>query len=136
MNPFSRNGATGRRWASIERKLRDALGELEVEQTRAPRDAERIVREGVLDGVERVVVAGGDGTLSEIATGLLAADLANRAEIGVLPLGTGGDFLRTVGVPRKLDDAIRCLREGKPRRIGWPQGPDQGNAIQERELTE
>ena len=45
VNPFSRNGATGRRWAEIERKLRDALGDLEVEQTRAPRDAERIVRE-------------------------------------------------------------------------------------------
>jgi len=117
VNPFSRNGATGRRWASIERKLRDALGDFEVEQTRAPRDAERIVREGVLDGVGRVVVAGGDGTLSEIATGLLEADLANRAEIGVLPLGTGGDFLRTVGVPQELDEAIRCLREGKSRRI-------------------
>ncbi len=117
VNPFSRNGATGRRWSEIERKLRDVLGALDVEHTRAPRDAERIAREGVLAGVERIVVAGGDGTLSEIATGLLAADLANRVEIGVLPLGTGGDFLRTVGVPPRLDDAIRCLSTGKSRRI-------------------
>ena len=117
VNPLSRNGATGRRWAGIERKLCDLLGALDVEHTRAPRDAERIARNGVLSGVERIVVAGGDGTLSEIATGLLEAGLANRVEIGVLPLGSGGDFLRTLGVPARLDDAIRCLANGKPRRV-------------------
>jgi diacylglycerol kinase (ATP) len=115
LNPRSRNGATGRRADSLLRRLREALGPLEVERTRGPRDAERIAREAVRAGCDRLVVAGGDGTLSEVATGLLAAGLGGYATIGLLPLGTGGDFLRTLGVPRDLDAAIACLREGKPR---------------------
>jgi YegS/Rv2252/BmrU family lipid kinase len=115
LNPRSRNGATGRRADSLVRRLREALGPLEVERTRGPRDAERIAREAVRAGCDRLVVAGGDGTLSEVATGLLGAGLGGYATIGLLPLGTGGDFLRTLGVPRDLDAAIACLCEGKPR---------------------
>jgi YegS/Rv2252/BmrU family lipid kinase len=115
VNPESRNGATGRRAASLVRRLRQALGPLEVERTRGPRDAERIAREAVRAGCDRLIVAGGDGTLSEVATGLLEAGLGGYATIGALPLGTGGDFLRTLGVPRELGRAIECLREGKPR---------------------
>src|SRR5262245_947448 len=115
LNPRSRNGATGRRADSLVRRLRQALGPLEVERTRGPRDAERIAREAVRAGCDRIVVAGGDGTLSEVATGLLSAGLGGYATIGALPLGTGGDFLRTLGVPRDLERAIECLREGKPR---------------------
>ena len=115
LNPRSRNGATGRRADSLVQKLRVALGPLEVERTRGPRDAERIAREAVRAGCDRLVVAGGDGTLSEVATGLLGAGLGGYATIGLLPLGTGGDVLRTLGVPRRLDAAIECLREGKPR---------------------
>ena len=115
VNPESRNGATGRRADSLVRRLSKALGPLEVERTRGPRDAERIAREAVRAGFDRIVVAGGDGTLSEVATGLLSAGLGGYATIGALPLGTGGDFLRTLGVPRDLERAIDCLREGKPR---------------------
>ena len=117
LNPRSRNGATGRRADSLVRRLREGLGPLEVERTRGPRDAERIAREAVRAGWERLIVAGGDGTLSEVATGLLASGLGGYAAIGALPLGTGGDFLRTLGVPRDLEHAIACLREGKPRPI-------------------
>jgi diacylglycerol kinase (ATP) len=117
LNPRSRNGVTGRRAESLVRRLREGLGPLEVERTRGPRDAERIAREAVRAGWERLIVAGGDGTLSEVATGLLAAGLGGYATIGALPLGSGGDFLRTLGVPRDLEHAIACLREGKPRPI-------------------
>jgi YegS/Rv2252/BmrU family lipid kinase len=117
VNPSSRNGATGRRWRAHETRLRDALGPLEIEHTRAPRDAERLAREAVRAGVERVLVAGGDGTLSEVATGLLAADLARYVTLGVLPLGTGGDFVRSLGIPRGLEPALECICAGKTRSV-------------------
>jgi YegS/Rv2252/BmrU family lipid kinase len=88
-----------------------------VERTRGPRDAERLAREGVRAGIERIVVAGGDGTLSEVASGLLAADLARYAQIGLLPFGTGGDFARSLGIPRDLDGAVDCLAAGSVRRV-------------------
>lgn len=114
VNPKSRGGAP-RRFARVEDKLRAGLGPLEVEWTRAPRDAERIAREGVRAGIERLVVAGGDGTASEVVTGLLEAGLAKYAELAFLPLGTGGDLVRTLGVPRDLDAAIARIAGGRAR---------------------
>jgi YegS/Rv2252/BmrU family lipid kinase len=117
VNPASRSGATGRRWRRVEPRVREVLGPLEVEFTRAPRDAERIAREGVRSGIERVVVAGGDGTLNEAASGLLAAELGGYARIALLPLGTGGDFVRSLGVPRDLDGALACMTGGALRPV-------------------
>jgi YegS/Rv2252/BmrU family lipid kinase len=67
--------------------------------------------------VERIIVAGGDGTLSEVVTGLLSADLGGYAKIGLLPLGTGRDFIRTLGVPNRIDAAIALLVAGETRTI-------------------
>jgi diacylglycerol kinase (ATP) len=117
VNPHSGTGAAQRRWRAIEPRVREALGAVEIEQTRAPRDAERLAREAVRAGVERLVVVGGDGTLSEVVTGLLRAQLASYAELAVLPIGTGCDFARTLGVPRDLDASLEVLRTGKARRI-------------------
>ena len=117
VNPRSRNGATGRRWDAVERKLLEALGPCEVERTRAPRHAQRLAREGVRAGIERVVVAGGDGTVSEVVSGLLAADLGSYAQIGLLPLGTGGDLARTLHIPADLDAALACIAHGRTRSI-------------------
>lgn len=117
VNPRSRAGATAKRWPAVEEKLRAALGPIEVERTRGPRDAERIAREGVRAGVELVIVAGGDGTLSETAAGLLGAGLARYAELAPLPLGTGGDFVRGLGLPAGLDAAIARLAAAKAHRF-------------------
>ncbi|MCA1817708.1 MAG: diacylglycerol kinase family lipid kinase [Acidobacteria bacterium] len=69
--------------------------------------AEREARAG-----RRLVVAcGGDGTISEVACGIL--DAGAEAELGVLPSGTGGDFRRTLGVPTRTADAARTLRDGR-----------------------
>ena len=112
-NPRSRNRATSRRLKSLEAKLRSALGPLDIECTRAPRDAERIAREGVRSGIERIIVAGGDGTLSEVVTGLLSAQLGDYAAIGLIPLGAASDFARGLGQAPDVDAAIERLAAGK-----------------------
>jgi YegS/Rv2252/BmrU family lipid kinase len=116
-NPYSRNGLTGRRWKALQAEIRAALGPVEIEQTRGPRDAERIAREGVRAGVERVIVAGGDGTVNEVASGLLGAQLGGYAELGILPLGTGGDLARSLGVSPRFSEALESLRKGGTRSI-------------------
>ena len=103
VNPHSRGGATRRRFESLEPRLRDCLGGFEVEWTRGPRDAERIAREGVRAGIERIIVAGGDGTTSEVVSGLLGAE--------------GGDLMRTLEVPRELDRALEGIAAGGVRKV-------------------
>lgn len=129
-NPQSRNRSTARRWKTLEAKLRRALGPLDVECTRAPRDAERIAREGVRSGIERVIVAGGDGTLSEVVSGLLSAGLGEYTAIGLLPLGTACDFARGFGEPCAIDAAIARLAEGKTRRIDAGRATYSGDGRQ------
>jgi len=117
LNPRSRGGRRRRRWASLERRLRQGLGPLEVERTRGSRDAVRIAREAVRAGVKRIVVAGGDGTVSEVVTGLLSAGLGSAAQIGLLPFGTGGDLVRGLGLPLDAEGAADALAAARPRTL-------------------
>ncbi|MBW2230415.1 MAG: diacylglycerol kinase family lipid kinase [Deltaproteobacteria bacterium] len=115
LNP--RAGASAARFARLQSRLQDVLGDVEVARTRGARDAERIAREAVRAGVERLVVAGGDGTLSEVVSGLLAAGLGGHAELAVLPLGSGCDFARSIGTPRDLAAAVDALATGGRHRV-------------------
>lgn len=116
-NPAAAAGATRRTVPRLESALREALGPYELAWTEGPRDAARIAREAVRSGVERLVVAGGDGTAAEVVSGLLGAGLGAYAEVAFLPLGTGADFHRSLDIPRDLDGAVAALASGKGRRI-------------------
>jgi diacylglycerol kinase (ATP) len=60
------------------------------------------------------VAVGGDGTVNEIANGIAGV---RGVELAVIPRGTGWDFVRTYGIPRKLEDAIAVALNGRPREI-------------------
>jgi YegS/Rv2252/BmrU family lipid kinase len=116
-NPASGAGRTERALPRLEDALRAAIGGYELVWTRGVRDAERLAREAVRAGVDRLVVAGGDGTAAEVVSGLMGAALGAYAEIAFLPLGTGADFHRTLDIPRDPEAAIARLATGKGRRI-------------------
>jgi diacylglycerol kinase (ATP) len=68
-------------------------------------------------GRPRLVALGGDGTLSEVARGLLSVPGA-ATTLGIVPLGTGNDFVKSAGLPRDWQAACRGLAAGcTPRRI-------------------
>jgi diacylglycerol kinase (ATP) len=116
-NPASAAGRTLRALPRLEPELAAAIGPFERVWTKGARDAERLAREAVRAGVDRLVVAGGDGTAAEVVSGLLGAALGSYAEIAFLPLGTGADFHRTLDIPRRPEEAIAALASGKGRRI-------------------
>jgi diacylglycerol kinase (ATP) len=62
------------------------------------------------------VAVGGDGTLNEVANGLLALP-GDRPELAVIPLGTGMDFARSHGIPRKVDGALDVVAGGRTSEI-------------------
>ena len=98
--------------------LESALGSLpdsHVLRTEAAGDAERFAREAVRDGADLVVAAGGDGTLNEVLNGL--SEDFDKARLGLIPLGTGNDFARSIGVPNDLQGALAVLLEGTVRSL-------------------
>ena len=73
-----------------------------------------LARKAVDEGARLVVAVGGDGTVNEITQGLAGRD---GVELAVIPRGTGWDFVRTYGIPRRLEDAVAVARDGHAREI-------------------
>jgi len=90
-------------------------GKIEVRRTAAAGDAERLAREAVRGGADLVVAAGGDGTLNEVVNGL--SEDFGKARLGLIPLGTGNDFARSIGVPDDVEGALTILLEGTVRSL-------------------
>ncbi len=115
VNPRSGRGLTESRWARLRGGLTDGLGELDSAFTTGPRDASAIARREAEAGRRLIVAMGGDGTISEVACGILCAGA--RTELGIIPRGTGGDFRRTLELPEDVAEAGRRIRDGAPRPI-------------------
>jgi diacylglycerol kinase (ATP) len=98
-------------------RLREAFADLDVVVTEAEGDAEKAGRRAVVDGRERVFVAGGDGTLNEVLNGIAAADGLGATTLGVIPLGTGNDFATAAGIPAEPEHAIARLLAGRAHPI-------------------
>ncbi|HEV7517488.1 MAG TPA: diacylglycerol kinase family protein [Thermoanaerobaculia bacterium] len=70
-------------------------------------------RRAAADGIERLIVAGGDGTMHHVAQGLAGTECA----LGVVPLGSGNDLAGTLGIPPDLEAAVEHARTGPVRRM-------------------
>ena len=92
--------------------MREAGIALDVRVTWEDGDAERYVAEAIADGVDTVIAAGGDGTLSEVATTLAHRDETADAlpSLGLVPLGTANDFATAAGIPEGPLAALQLVR--------------------------
>jgi len=110
VNPRAGGGAAGRRWPSVRPELEKRLGRVEVRVTQSPGHGTALARELAAAGFDPIVAAGGDGTLDEVANGILAA--RSDARLGVLPLASGGDFARMLGLAT-IAAALEVLAAGE-----------------------
>src|SRR5262245_55201987 len=99
---------------AIDEKLQQLSG-AQICFTEKEGDAIRFAEDAIQQGQELVVAAGGDGTLNEVINGI--ARFADRIRIGLVPLGTGNDFARTLALPNSIEDCIDILKAGKTREI-------------------
>lgn len=105
VNPISGGKDKGRVVAAIQKQLDPALYRPEILFTQKAGDATRMAREAASP---LVVAVGGDGTVSEVARGLLGSDKT----LGVIPCGSGDGLALHLGVSRNPDKAVQVLNEG------------------------
>jgi diacylglycerol kinase (ATP) len=114
VNPAAENGATGRRWPEIASRAAAAGLTGDVRVSERPGQLTELARTACDEGVELLVVVGGDGTVNEVVNGVAGRE---SVELAVIPRGTGWDFVRTYSIPRKLEQAIRVATGGSTRKI-------------------
>ena len=119
VNPHSAGGRTARQWPQLAAMLESRLGRVATRFTGEPGAGIAITRGLLREGYDLIIAVGGDGTINEVANGFFDNDQMVRPEavIGILPLGTGGDFRRTLEIPTDADGAIGILAAGVPLQI-------------------
>ena len=116
VNPASANGSTRRRWPEIAHRAAELGLAGESLLSERPGHAMELAHRATEDGAQLVVAVGGDGTVNEVANGLLAVD-GPHPELAVIPRGTGTDFVRHFRIPTDLDGALRVAASGQGRQI-------------------
>ena len=112
VNPAA-SGGRGRKAAQKLFALLDGRSsDYEARYTEAPGHASRLARTAAVEGVGRIVVVGGDGTIHEVAGGLLASRVDRLPPVAVFPVGTGNDFYRMIGTRRSAADVVDVLEAG------------------------
>ena len=120
-NPTA-GGGRGRRVAELATlALQDAGQAMELFFTRGKGHATELAHAAVAAGIPRLVVCGGDGTISEVLPALAGSPTA----LGLLPFGTANDLARAVAVPRKITGAVQTLLNGRIDHIDLGQAGDR-----------
>lgn len=121
LNPWAGRGTAGQRRPDLENALQQAHVSYDLWPTHARGGATELAWQAVEKGYGTVVAVGGDGTLNEVVNGLVAAEEATGKTIrfGVVPLGTGSDFIKSLdGVePNDITAAVQRLAQGKTRAV-------------------
>lgn len=76
-----------------------------VAPTRAPGHATELARQAAADGYDFVIAVGGDGTVNEIAQGLIGTNTA----MAIVPTGSGNGLARHLGIPVDIDSSLRVI---------------------------
>jgi len=111
-NPVS-GGDARPRIQKAAAELQKLGADVEMCLTAARGDARKAAAQARAEGFDRIVAAGGDGTLNEVVNGVAAPDVP----IAFLPLGTVNVFALEAGIPRQLDQACALAVNGSPRQI-------------------
>jgi len=113
INPNS-GGGRGKKVANyIGEKYSDLFSEIVF--TNGPEEAIELAEES--ENFDTICFVGGDGTLNEVVNGVMKIPEEKRPKIGIIPVGTGNDFIKTIGIPKDIDKAIDIILNGKTKKL-------------------
>jgi YegS/Rv2252/BmrU family lipid kinase len=128
LNPMARHGAGRGLRPIIERELDRRGVQFDIVETEGPGHAVELAHAAADAGIRRVIAAGGDGTVHEVANGLMAAAGLPPA-LGLIPIGTGNDFVKMAPGSATRAQAFATLASGReaPMDVGvarWDGGSE------------
>ncbi len=114
VNPISGRGKGVREIPHIQTYFLEQNIPFQIEMTEEPGHAITLASQGVMDGVSKIISAGGDGTLHEIVSGIMQ-HYGKRPlpSLGILTVGRGNDFAYGAGVLNRVEDELAAIVQGK-----------------------
>jgi len=113
VNPVAGACSTHRMWPLISRLLRHIGLSFDHEFTEGRGHAIELAKTATSDGYQYLVAVGGDGTINEVANGILHSTGESGTALGIVCTGTGSDFIRSVGIPKDYTCACSFLTSSR-----------------------
>ena len=115
VNPAAGANSSRKKWLRIQDVLKQCNFHFDYEYTDCTGHAIVLAREAATQGYNRIIAVGGDGTVNEVANGILNSSAAKDISLGIISTGTGSDFIRSIGIPRDFIKA--CSRVSSQVRV-------------------
>jgi len=115
VNPTSGNGSSKKLWPSIEKLLLKYEFQFIHAFTEHCNHSVELIQLAVNEGFTSFICIGGDGTLHNIVNGIMLQKTIapSTISVGVIPIGTGNDWVKTHGIPKDIETAIQIIKNGK-----------------------
>ncbi len=131
INPTSGNGTAKKLWPKIKQLLITYLFDFEYAFSEYEKHSVVLVQSSINQGFVNIISVGGDGTLHNIVNGIMSQDtvISTNISVGVIPIGTGNDWVKTYGIPKDIESVIQIIKNGntKQQDIGKIELLDQDN---------
>ncbi len=118
LNPAAR----GEKASRFQQQIRDLSPDFVLHTTSETGEARSVAAQGVADGFETIVAAGGDGTINEVVNGMGGSSV----RLGILPVGTVNVLAKEIGLPQgNLREAWKIIERGKTTAFDLPMANSQ-----------
>ena len=114
INPTSGNGSAKKKWGKIERLLKQHEFNFDFAFTEYEKHSSKLVQEAIKKDITNIISIGGDGTLHNIVNGIMSQNIlpSNFVNVGVIPIGTGNDWIKTHKIPKNIKAALNIIKSG------------------------
>jgi len=112
-NPVAGKGKVKKYLPVIQEKLKKEKITYDLSLSSNPDHVEILARQAKEEGYKRIVACGGDGTVNKIINAIVKTDIS----LGIIPLGTGNDLARNMGIKEDIEFACNVLKSGKTKKI-------------------
>jgi YegS/Rv2252/BmrU family lipid kinase len=113
VNPIAGNSQKEEFPEFVNHTLDHALYQYEIKYTNGPGHAVELGKEAAASGIEMVVAVGGDGTINEVARGLIHTETV----LGIIPRGSGNGLARHLNIPLNFEGALKLINTGRKLKI-------------------
>lgn len=115
VNPTSGNGDAKKKWPRIYNQLKIQDFKFEHHFTTFNKHSVQLVKMGIEKGFTNFICVGGDGTLHNIVNGILNEQpiTISKIKIGIIPIGTGNDWVKTYSISKNINKAILTIKANK-----------------------